>query len=348
MDSKLDLIIEDLEVMNDFEIHLLCESYKGLNRFGLNLNDEVLKSGKVQSLKEILIENQLNQPSHDPGSSRASSDSHSDFQDDDQPAVQASRFLIFSQFTQMLEILKVFLSSLGIKFLTLTGQTNVVDRQPLVDRFTHDPEITVFLLSTRAGGLGLNLMAADTVVIFDQDFNPHNDRQAEDRAYRLGQTRDVTVLKLISKATIEEDILELASMKIEIDKSISSNRPTIDDSSRSKPSTSSSSKTTTTDGEAGGGGGAEDGQLRGAAASTNEDPSRRTTVVIDGAAAAGHPQPSSSSLAVHGLPSLGSTTTTTESSSHDPLGGGLEKSVVIKNRLLESLRKRMFSTSVES
>ncbi|KAI9631010.1 hypothetical protein KEM48_013374 [Puccinia striiformis f. sp. tritici PST-130] len=93
------------------------------------------------------------------------------------------------------------------------------------NEFTNDPTITVFLLSTRAGGLGLNLMAADTVIIFDQDFNPHNDRQAEDRAYRLGQTRDVKVFKLISKGTIEEDILQLASTKIEIDNSISSTIP---------------------------------------------------------------------------------------------------------------------------
>lgn len=63
------------------------------------------------------------------------------------------------------------------------------------------------VLSTRAGGLGLNLMAADTVIIFDQDFNPHNDRQAEDRAYRLGQTRDVRVFKLISKGTIEVNFI---------------------------------------------------------------------------------------------------------------------------------------------
>jgi SWI/SNF-related matrix-associated actin-dependent regulator 1 of chromatin subfamily A len=69
-------------------------------------------------------------------------------------------------------------------------------------------------------------MAADTVIIFDQDFNPHNDRQAEDRAYRLGQTRDVRVFKLISKGTIEMEILQLATTKVQIDDSISATAPT--------------------------------------------------------------------------------------------------------------------------
>ncbi|POW05785.1 hypothetical protein PSTT_09515 [Puccinia striiformis] len=168
-DSQIDLIIEDLEVMSDFEIHRFYKKEK------------------------MMIINQVD--------------------------------LIFSQFTMMLDILEVVLNHLNVKFLVLTGQTNVTERQSLVDEFTNDPTITVFLLSTRAGGLGLNLMAADTVIIFDQDFNPHNDRQAEDRAYRLGQTRDVKVFKLISKGTIEEDILQLASTKIEIDNSISSTIP---------------------------------------------------------------------------------------------------------------------------
>ncbi len=69
----------------------------------------------------------------------------------------------------------------------------------LVDEFTEDTSISVFLLSTRAGGMGINLTAASVVILFDQDFNPHNDRQAADRAYRIGQKRDVDIVKLITK-----------------------------------------------------------------------------------------------------------------------------------------------------
>ncbi|KAI7946072.1 hypothetical protein MJO29_012460 [Puccinia striiformis f. sp. tritici] len=205
-DSQIDLIIEDLEVMSDFEIHRFCSTYKNLKKFILSHN-EFFNSGKIKTLQNLLSENLLKDKNGE--------------NDDNKP----SRFLIFSQFTMMLDILEVVLNHLNVKFLVLTGQTNVTERQSLVDEFTNDPTITVFLLSTRAGGLGLNLMAADTVIIFDQDFNPHNDRQAEDRAYRLGQTRDVKVFKLISKGTIEEDILQLASTKIEIDNSISSTIP---------------------------------------------------------------------------------------------------------------------------
>ncbi|OAV97559.1 hypothetical protein PTTG_01279 [Puccinia triticina 1-1 BBBD Race 1] len=205
-DCSVDLIVEDLEVMSDYEIDYFCGQYKSLRRFQLP-RDEFFNSGKVKTLQHLLGLNK-----------------HSDTGDGKQPPKPSdSRFLIFSQFTQMLDILKVVLTLLNVKFVVLTGQTNVTERQSLVDEFTQDPTITVFLLSTRAGGLGLNLMAADTVILFDQDFNPHNDRQAEDRAYRLGQTRDVTVYKLISKGTIEEDILQLAATKIEIDNSISNN-----------------------------------------------------------------------------------------------------------------------------
>lgn len=71
----------------------------------------------------------------------------------------------------------------------LDGQTPVTERQEMIDEFTHDKSIFIFLLSTRAGGLGINLTAADTVIIHDIDFNPYNDKQAEDRCHRVGQTK---------------------------------------------------------------------------------------------------------------------------------------------------------------
>ena len=124
------------------------------------------------------------------------------------------------QFTQILDILQVILKQRSIKFLLLTGSTAVDIRQGLVDEFTVDESIPVFLLSTKAGGMGINLTAASVVILFDQDFNPHNDKQAQDRAYRIGQTRDVDVVKLITKGSIEEDILELGKMKLALDDAV--------------------------------------------------------------------------------------------------------------------------------
>lgn len=83
-------------------------------------------------------------------------------------------------------------------------------------QFTDRSDIFVFLLSTRAGGLGINLTAADTVVFYDHDWNPSNDAQAMDRAHRLGQTRQVTVYRLVTKGTIDERIVQLARVKKDV------------------------------------------------------------------------------------------------------------------------------------
>lgn len=87
--------------------------------------------------------------------------------------------------------------------------------------YVRRPDIFVFLLSTRAGGLGINLTAADTVIFYDHDWNPSNDAQAMDRAHRLGQTRQVTVYRLITKGTIDERIVQLARVKKDVSKSVS-------------------------------------------------------------------------------------------------------------------------------
>ena len=108
----------------------------------------------------------------------------------------------------------------SIKYLLLTGSTAVDIRQGLVDEFTVDESIPVFLLSTKAGGMGINLTAASVVILFDQDFNPHNDRQAADRAYRIGQRRDVEIVKLISRGTIEEDMYRLGATKLALDEAV--------------------------------------------------------------------------------------------------------------------------------
>jgi SNF2 family DNA or RNA helicase len=121
------------------------------------------------------------------------------------------RALVFSQFTTMLGLIKKALDEDGIKYEYLDGSTK--DRQERVERFNNDPTVTVFLISLKAGGMGLNLTGADTVVHFDPWWNPAVEDQATDRAHRIGQTKVVTVYKLVAKGTIEEKILQLAGKK---------------------------------------------------------------------------------------------------------------------------------------
>ncbi|KAL3648941.1 putative ATP-dependent DNA helicase chr12 [Castilleja foliolosa] len=128
------------------------------------------------------------------------------------------RCLIFSQMTKLMTILGDYLAFKGFKFLRLDGTTNTGDRGELLKQFNApDSPYFIFLLSTRAGGLGLNLQTADTVIIFDSDWNPQMDQQAEDRAHRIGQKKEVRVFVLISVGSVEEVILERAKQKMGID-----------------------------------------------------------------------------------------------------------------------------------
>ncbi|KAJ3314921.1 hypothetical protein HDU76_002320 [Blyttiomyces sp. JEL0837] len=194
LDANYQYILEDMEVMSDFELHKLACKFKSIRKHQLT-DDPWMDSGKVQKLKDMLPE----------------------------MIEKGDRILIFSQFVIILDILESVMATMKIKFLRLDGQTNVVDRQNLIDEFNEDPTIPVFLLSTKAGGLGLNLTSANTVIIHDIDFNPHNDAQAEDRAHRVGQTRNVMVHKLITQGSIEQHILRLADMKIRLDHSMQQN-----------------------------------------------------------------------------------------------------------------------------
>jgi Helicase conserved C-terminal domain len=114
------------------------------------------------------------------------------------------RLLLFSYSTQMLDLIQNFVRSEGYSFLRLDGKTANKNRQALVDQYQADNRIFLFLISTKAGGLGLNLTAANVVIIFDVEYNPSNDEQAQDRAYRIGQMRDVLVIRLVTRGTIEE------------------------------------------------------------------------------------------------------------------------------------------------
>ncbi|PPQ72024.1 hypothetical protein CVT24_008076 [Panaeolus cyanescens] len=126
------------------------------------------------------------------------------------------RVLVYFQMTRMMDLMEEYLIYRQYKYLRLDGSSKLEDRRDMVIDWQTKPEIFIFLLSTRAGGLGINLTAADTVVFYDHDWNPSNDAQAMDRAHRLGQTRQVTVYRLITKGTIDERIVQLARVKKDV------------------------------------------------------------------------------------------------------------------------------------
>lgn len=129
---------------------------------------------------------------------------------------EGHKCLIYSQFTKVLDILEDYCGKTGFKYVRLDGQSALADRRDIVAEWQTNEELFIFLLSTRAGGVGLNLTAADTVIFFDSDWNPTQDLQAMDRAHRLGQERPVTVYRLISRGTIEERMLIRAQQKSRI------------------------------------------------------------------------------------------------------------------------------------
>merc|ERR1719192_1624817 len=123
------------------------------------------------------------------------------------------RALIFTQMTKMLDVLEAFLNYHGYVYMRLDGSTRVEMRQCLMERFNANAKYFVFILSTRSGGVGINLTGADTVIFYDSDWNPTMDAQAQDRCHRIGQTRDVHIYRLVSERTVEENILKKANQK---------------------------------------------------------------------------------------------------------------------------------------
>lgn len=117
------------------------------------------------------------------------------------------RVLIFTQMTKVLDILEIFMNYLKLTYMRLDGSTKIKDRQYLTERFNNDDKIFAFILSSRSGGTGINLIGADTVIFYDSDWNPAMDKQCQDRCHRIGQYRDVHIYRLISEYTIEENIL---------------------------------------------------------------------------------------------------------------------------------------------
>eukprot|EP00606_Chrysophyceae_sp_TOSAG23-5_P000535 GSChrysophyteH2.ASY1.ANO1.945.1 assembled CDS len=198
---------ELVEKFNDFDLHQLCCEYGHLGGIGKYcLGEEQL----FQSPKFMFLRDEL------PRMIKA-----------------GHHILIFSQWTRILDLLELLMETIrytpppaqeqGVPFVRLDGSTPVSSRQALIDRFNKG-DIPVFLLSTKAGGLGINLTKADTVILHDLDFNPENDRQAEDRAHRIGQTRDVTIIKLVTEATVDEDIYTMGERKRELSEAVLQNK----------------------------------------------------------------------------------------------------------------------------
>lgn len=191
-DRNPDFCFEDLSVMTDHEIHNFCATYPTtMSTFLLPSSpNPIFDSGKITALTALLKTYLAN----------------------------GDRVLVFSQFVIVLEIVGDVLESLGIEYSYLIGATPIPTRQPLIDAFNApDSPTSVFLLSTKAGGTGINLASANKVIIFDSSFNPQDDIQAENRAHRVGQTREVEVVRLVSRGTVEEQILALGESKVLLD-----------------------------------------------------------------------------------------------------------------------------------
>lgn len=180
-------LINELKALSDFEIHLWCRDYKCIRDYDLP-DGSWLESAKVQALLRLIRQYQKN----------------------------GDRALVFTRYAKVIELLGESLASSKIEYLALQGSTDVADRQELINRFNEDDTIPVFLLTTGSGGTGINLTAANKVIIFDQSDNPQDDIQAENRAHRLGQTRPVEIVRLISRDTIEELVYKACQKKLEL------------------------------------------------------------------------------------------------------------------------------------
>ena len=131
---------------------------------------------------------------------------------------QGHQVLIFSQMTELLNIMEDYLRWRQWRYCRIDGSVKIQERQAQMDAFNTDPDIFVFMLSTRAGGLGINLQAADTVILFDSDWNPHQDAQAQDRCHRIGQTKPVLVYRFLTIGSVEIDMMEKQMSKKKLER----------------------------------------------------------------------------------------------------------------------------------
>ncbi|KAH7364399.1 family helicase/ATPase-like protein [Rhexocercosporidium sp. MPI-PUGE-AT-0058] len=186
--SKRTHLIEEMHKGSDFWLHQWCVDYPCIRSFDIP-NLAWMDSGKVETMIELVKGYKKN----------------------------GDRVLIFSQFALVLDILEAVMNTSSIVYTRIDGSTKIEERQPLIDAFKEDESITAFLLTTKAGGTGINLMYANKVIIFDGSFNPQDDRQAENRAHRVGQVREVEVVRLVTRETVEEAIYALGQSKLTLD-----------------------------------------------------------------------------------------------------------------------------------
>ncbi|KAL3922843.1 MAG: hypothetical protein SGILL_001987, partial [Bacillariaceae sp.] len=191
-------VAEELKSFSDFLIHLTALELLDANphredvrRYVLG-EDDLFSSAKFIRLRELL------------------------------PTLIANghRMLIFSSWTSCLDLLGCLMDHLNLKYQRMDGSMASADRQMLIDRFNSDDDYKVFLLSTKACGLGINLTSADTCIMHDLDFNPFNDLQAEDRCHRYGQKKKVTVYKLVASDTVDADIFRMQEKKARMNAAI--------------------------------------------------------------------------------------------------------------------------------
>jgi SWI/SNF-related matrix-associated actin-dependent regulator 1 of chromatin subfamily A len=184
---RLDHLTNELKALSDFELHLWCRDYDCIQSFDVPENSW-MDCAKVKTLLKLIKEYQAN----------------------------GDRALVFTRFAKVIEILGECLASEGIEYLAIQGNTDVGERQNLINEFNENHSIPVFLLTTATGGTGINLTSANKVIIFDQSDNPQDDIQAENRAHRLGQTRPVEIIRLISEGTVEELVYAACEKKLEL------------------------------------------------------------------------------------------------------------------------------------
>lgn len=180
-------LFAEVRTWSDFDVHRAAVQY-GLPEPYRASNEELCSGGKFEKLVEILN------------------------------ARRDDKTVVFSQYTQYLDVMESVLTFHRFNYIRLDGSTDADTRQRLCDAFA-DPQsgVQVFILSTKAGGLGLNLVSSNMCVLMDMDYNPQNNRQAEDRVHRIGQVRDVKVVYMLTRDTIEDSILAVNLRKMKLD-----------------------------------------------------------------------------------------------------------------------------------
>ncbi|KAI1176842.1 SNF2 family N-terminal domain-containing protein [Nemania sp. FL0916] len=199
------LLLDNYMEKSDFQLHVECKHFQRyIGRFDVP-HQSWEEAPKVQKLLELVRGYMEN----------------------------GDRALVFSRFDLVIDILRETLSFAAIPYCELTGSTDIADRFPEIERFNDNPDIPVFLLTTGAGGTGLNLTAANKIIIFDQSDNPQDDVQASNRAHRIGQTRDVEVIRLLSRDTVEAQIFKSCVKKLMLARCVEGNIPIDDDADES-------------------------------------------------------------------------------------------------------------------